>query len=128
MTGRVENLHALLPVVFHLPNQSEITLEFVVDTGFTDALTLPLEAVVALRLPFDYNMSVNLAHDTDAVVPVHRATIIWQGSERTVRVFATGRRPLLGTALLGDCELTAQFRESGLVLVELLQGSLQVKD
>ena len=120
MTGRVENLHALLPVIFRLQNQPDITLEFVVDTGFTDALTLPLEAVIALRLPFDYNLTVNLANDTDAVVPVHRATIFWQGSERTVRVFATGRRPLLGTALLEDCELTAQFRESGLVFVEPL--------
>ncbi len=120
MTGRVENLHALLPVIFRLQNQSDITLEFVVDTGFTDALTLPLEAVVDLQLPFDYDMIVNLANDSDAVVPVHRASIIWQGAERTVRVFATGRRPLLGTALLEDCELTAQFRESGLVFVEPL--------
>jgi len=37
-----------------------------------------------------------------------------------VSVIATGRRPLLGTAMLDDQELRAQFRESGLMTVEEL--------
>lgn len=120
MTGRVENLHALLPVTFRFLNQPDISLAFVVDTGFTDELTLPPDAVAALKLPFEYDLSVNLANDSDAIVRVHRATIVWQRGERTVRVFATGKRPLLGTALLEECELVAQFREGGLVIVEPL--------
>lgn len=51
MTGRVEHLHVLLPVTLRLPNQPELTIEFVVDTGFTGFLTLPPTAVAALRLP-----------------------------------------------------------------------------
>lgn len=118
MTGRMENLHALMPVVFRLPAQPDIALEFVVDTGFTGELTLPPAAVAALGLPFVYNQAITLANDSDVEIPVHQATIVWQGSERFVHVFATGNRPLLGTALLAGCELVAQFAENGLVTVE----------
>ena len=45
MTGRVEDRHALLAVPFRLPNGPDIAVEFVVDTGFTDALCLPAPAV-----------------------------------------------------------------------------------
>lgn len=51
---------------------------------------------------------------------VYGATILWHGEEREVRVLATGKRPLLGTALLEGSELVAQFAETGLVTVEPL--------
>ncbi|NJP11541.1 MAG: hypothetical protein HC866_20420 [Leptolyngbyaceae cyanobacterium RU_5_1] len=54
------------------------------------------------------------------VLPVHQATIFWDGVERDVRVFATGRRPLIGTALLNEQELVIQFTEGGLVMIEEL--------
>ncbi len=36
-------------------------IECVIDTGFTNRLCLPSEAVNLLRLPFLYNLPVNLA-------------------------------------------------------------------
>jgi clan AA aspartic protease len=105
MTGRIENLHVFLPVVLRLPAQPDLSLEFVVDTGFTGELTLPPAAVTAMGLPFAYSQAVTLANDSDVEVPVHQATIVWQESERLVHIFATGNRPLLGTALLAGCEL-----------------------
>lgn len=118
MTGRVENLHALVPVTFRLPGQPDLNIEFVVDTGFTEDLTLPLAAVVALGLPFSHELAISLANDTNDIVPVYDATILWDGDEREVRVFATGRRPLLGTALLAGSEFVAQFIQGGLVTIE----------
>ena len=50
MTGTVVHLHALLPVTFRLPDQPDLTIEFVVDTGFTGELTLPAPAVAAMGL------------------------------------------------------------------------------
>ena len=41
-------------------------------------------------------------------------------NEREVRVFATGRRPLAGTALLNGYELVIQFTEGGLVTIDEL--------
>ena len=101
-------------------NGATFPIEFVVDTGFTDHLCLPPEAVNLLRLPFLYNLSANLADNSSVSLAVHQATIFWDGVEREVRVLATGRRPLIGTALLNEQELVIQFTEGGLVTIEEL--------
>ncbi|WP_081599331.1 clan AA aspartic protease [Prochlorothrix hollandica] len=95
-------------------------IEFVVDTGFTDYLCLPPEAVSLLGLPFIYDIPVNLADNSEVLLAVHEAIILWNGEEREIRVLATGRRPLLGTALLDDHELVVQFTEGGLVTIDEL--------
>ena len=120
MIGSMRSRHALLPIIFHVYSKPDFSIEFVIDTGFSGELTLPIAAVAALELPYDYTNVIRLADDSPLEVPIHRAVIQWNGSERKVRVLATGRRPLLGTALLDDYELRAQFRESGLVTVEEL--------
>jgi clan AA aspartic protease len=71
-------------------------------------------------LPFLYDMPVNLADNSEVLVAVHEAIILWDGEEREVRVFATGRRPLIGTALLDEQELVIQFTEGGLVTIDEL--------
>jgi clan AA aspartic protease len=118
MTGSVKNLHALLPVAFHSPNPFNPTIEFVVDTGFTGFLTLPVDAVSAMGLPLLYRIPADLADGSTVQVEVYAATIVWEGVERQVPVLATGRRPLLGTALLEDLERVVQFAEGGSVTVE----------
>lgn len=120
MTGTVQNRRLLLPITFRLPSQPDLTIEFVVDTGFTDFLTLPSAAVLAMGLSFLHRAPIVLADGSTAEVAVHRATIAWNDTERQVPVLATGRRPLLGTALLDGQELVAQFHEGGLVTVEEL--------
>jgi clan AA aspartic protease len=120
MTGRVENLHALLPVTFRFPDKPDIAIEFVVDTGYTGYLTLPLAAITTLGLPFEFDLPANLADDSEVLVPVHAATVLWNGAEQITRVLAMGKRPLLGTAMLDSNELVVQFAESGLVTVDSL--------
>ncbi len=58
------------------------------------------------------------ADNSEVILPVHQASILWNGEEKEVRVLATGRRPLLGTALLEEYELVIQFTEGGLVTIE----------
>jgi len=50
MTGIVRDLHVLLPVKFRLNGVPDLALEFVVDTGFTGLVTLPLDGVAVLGL------------------------------------------------------------------------------
>lgn len=71
-----------------------------------------------MGLLFAYDEDVKLANDSSEQVRVHTATILWEGQERDVRVFATGRRPLFGTALLDSKELVIQFANNGLVTVD----------
>jgi clan AA aspartic protease len=115
--GIVQNLQATIPVTFQLPGKPAFTLEFVVDTGFAGALTLPLEAVLALELPFLQEMVANLADDNSVPADVHVGTIQWQGVVCTVAVLALGRRPLLGTALLAGMDLTVRFQEGGSITI-----------
>lgn len=120
ISGTVTDRHAIISLTFLLTNGATFPIEFVIDTGFTDHLCLPSEAVSLLRLPFLYNLSANLADNSSVILPVHQATIFWDGVEREVRVFATGRRPLIGTALLDEQELVIQFTEGGLVTIHEL--------
>ncbi len=117
MTGNVRSLHLLLPVTFRLGEIADVTIEFIVDTGFTGMLTLPPAAVAAMRLPFLHRIPAQLADGSFVEVAVHSATIVWKGVEAEARALATGERPLLGVGLLDGSELLAQFCEEGLVTI-----------
>lgn len=120
ISGTMTDRQAIVSLTFLLMNDSTFAIEFVIDTGFTDHLCLPPEAVNLLRLPFLYNLPANLADNSSVFLPVPQATIFGDGAERDVRVFATGRRPLIGTALLDEQELVIQFTEGGLVTIDEL--------
>ncbi|MHC5726296.1 MAG: clan AA aspartic protease [Nostoc sp.] len=120
ISGIVKNGRATVDIIFRLPNQPDFTIEFVIDTGFTEFLSLPPTAVTLLGFPFVYDMYANLANNSNVILPIHQATIIWNGEQREVNVLATGRLPLLGTALLDDHELVIQFIEGGLVTIDEL--------
>lgn len=120
MAGRVENRHALLAVTFRVYGRSDLAIECVIDTGFTDALCLPEAAVAVLNLPYQFDFPASLANGDHVLLPVHEATIVWEGAERRVHLLATGERPLIGTSLLDGAELIVRFAEGGLVTVEPL--------
>ncbi len=118
MSGHVLRQQAIMPVTLRLPNGSFLEISFVVDTGFTGVVTLPLEWALAWQLPYVGLQSANLANDAEVELPIYAVTMRWQGVEREVRLLATGKRPLLGAALLEDHELLVQFRENGLVTLD----------
>lgn len=120
MRGTTRRRQGILPITFRLLGQPNLTLDFVVDTGFTEFLTLPVAAVAVLRLPYSHENPAYLADGSSVKMDIHIATILWNGVERQVSVLATGRRPLLGTALLDDQELRVRFRENDLVTVDEL--------
>lgn len=117
MTGHVHENNAFLTVPVLAPGQPPLSLEFVIDTGFTGFLTLPEAAAVALGLDFLRRMPANLADDSTINLSVYALTIVWNGDVREVEVLATGRRPLLGTLLLRETCLSANWTSGGLVEV-----------
>lgn len=120
ITGRVIGLQARLDLVIRVPSQPDLTIEFVVDTGFEGALTLPSAAVSALGLPYLIDIAAHLADDSSSQVAAHQATILWDGREVDVAVLAMGKRPLLGTALLDGYNLNADFEDNGSIVVTRL--------
>ena len=117
VNGTVKNLQILVPVTFVLPGQYKLVLEFVVDTGFEGALTLPIAVVAKLQLPYFSKLNANLADDSNTKIDVHTATVLWNGQEQEVAVLAMGRRPLLGTALLAGKHLGSDFVEGGAAMI-----------
>jgi clan AA aspartic protease len=117
MTGRVEDSYPVLPVTFGIPNQPDLRIDCVIDTGFAGFLTLPPAAISALGFSFFYRLPANLADDTNITVDVYTATILWQGTEREVEILAMGKRPLIGRALLSDNRLGIEFWNGGAVVV-----------
>jgi clan AA aspartic protease len=120
ISGIVTNGQATVLLTFLLSNGSRLPIEFVIDTGFTGELCLPLEAVSLMGLTFRHDTTANLADNSEVLLPLHEATIIWDGAQKEVLVIATGRRPLLGTALLDEQELVIQFTAGGLVTIDEL--------
>lgn len=110
-------LEARIALILRRRGLADVTVEFVVDTGFASALTLPPNAIAALRLPFVQRTSASLADNQSVRADVHRAVVLWRDQETDVAVLALGERPLLGTALLNGTELTIQFAEGGAVTV-----------
>src|SRR5579872_769110 len=115
MIGIVRDRRVLLPVPLQFDGMPEVAIEFIVDTGFTGLLSLPPDAIAAMRLPFPHIIPAQLADGSFVDVAVHNATISWMGKKVEARVLATSERPLMGTALLDRTDLRVQFREGGLV-------------
>ncbi len=118
ITGTVIDGRATVPVTFRMPNQPDFSIEFVIDTGFTGSLCLPPEAFAVLGLPFEYETPANLANNSNVFLKVYTATILWNGAEQEVNVFAAGRKPLLGVAMMSGNELYVHFIEGGIVSIE----------
>ena len=120
MKGRVTLLHAMLDIPFLLANGRILEAPFVIDTGFTGSLSLPAQDILTPGLPVYRTRRASLADNSEISLTTYRATILWNGTPRTVEVFATGGRPLLGTALLNGTELNIPFIENGEVTLEAL--------
>jgi clan AA aspartic protease len=97
--GRVVNGRPSVQVIFLRPEQPSFGIDFVVDTGFNDYLTLPPQAISAMNLLLYSSVSVRLADNSESLLPIYIATIIWDGEEKVVPVLATGLKPLLGTRI-----------------------------
>lgn len=101
------------------PNGS-VKVEFIVDTGFDGALTLP-SAIARQVDARAFGLQTHLLADGSEVDSfVYRITILWNGGPRDVEVLVLENNPLLGTLLLDGCHLDIEATEGGEVLIEPL--------
>src|SRR5437016_529280 len=90
-------------------------IEAVVDTGFTEDLTLPQDLVNALGLPFRIMLQTALADGTAVECAVHSGTLLWDGVPRSVDIQVSETKPLAGMGLIMGCQLLVEGREGGTV-------------
>lgn len=117
--GRVLQYRSTIPLTICGP-ATQLTVDAVVDTGFTGFLTLPLTAVATLGLvPITYD-TVILGDGSTVATPVHQAEVLWHGARQTVFALATGREPLVGMSLIYGSRLTLDGEDGGALTLEEL--------
>jgi clan AA aspartic protease len=99
------------------------TIAAMVDTGFDGELTLPKRLVDALQLPLRRRTTAILGDGSIIAYALHRATILWDGEPRQIRVAALDGGPLVGMELLAGYRLTMQVIPGGQVEIVSLATS-----
>ena len=90
----------------------------IVDTGFTDWLTLPTDFIERLGLPRDDNRRVTLADGSVGRYQDYKGKILWDGRLREASIIALDVQPLLGTKALAGNRLTIDFQDGGEVTIQ----------
>lgn len=111
---------ATLPVsILNQGSGQYVTFNFLVDTGFTGGLQLPVGDVRRLALPLVDQVDSELADGRIVKANMHAATISWLGNQTTVNLISTeGNIPLIGTNLLWGSVTHIEWEFGGRVSVE----------
>jgi clan AA aspartic protease len=92
----------------------------IIDTGFTGYLTLLLQVIATLGLPFFRQSLVVLGDGSISSFHYYQGTIFWDGVRRRIPIAASDTEPLLGMDLLDGCRLTIEVIPGGQVTIEVL--------
>ena len=93
-------LEAVLSLSLSGPSGRTWEIEAIVDTGFSEFLTMPTELARGLGLVFGGVTSMILADGNQQDFEYFNVTVMWDGSPRTVRAHVADGTPLIGMSLL----------------------------
>jgi len=115
------NCEAIIKVAVGRIGSPKITVDAVIDTGFTSFLSLPLSVITDLGLPWQYRDIGTLGDGSEVVFEIYKASVIWDGKERIVDVAASDADPLVGMGLLYGFKVQIEAVEGGNVRIEALK-------
>lgn len=97
-----------------------VEVDFVIDTGFTEDLSLPQAMIDALDLPLATREQIILSDGTAIETQIYSGIVIWDGQEHKAFVQASEGTPLLGMGLLLDHLLTLPVVANGVAVIAAL--------
>jgi clan AA aspartic protease len=115
------NCEAIIKVAVGRIGSPKITIDAVIDTGFTSFLSLPLSIITDLDLPWHYRDVGTLGDGSEVVFEIYKAAVIWDGQNQIVDVAASDTDPLVGMSLLYGFKLQIEAIEGGAVTIEALK-------
>ena len=122
MFGRVNNnCEAIIKVAVGSIGSPKITVDAVIDTGFTGFLSLPFSIITDLGLPWHFRDIGTLGDGSEVVFEMYKAVVIWDGQNQIVDVAASDSDPLVGMSLIQGFKLQIEAVENGLVTIEALK-------
>jgi predicted aspartyl protease len=122
MIGGVVNmrLEAVVRIRVRGPNAVELTVDAILDSGFSASLTLPTAAVATLGLTRESSGGAVLADGSLKQFNIYGAEVEWDGGWRPVLVSLIGDEALIGMRLLAGHELRVAIVPGGSVEIRPL--------
>jgi clan AA aspartic protease len=121
ITGQVNaNRDAVIQLEVGDLNAGATHFAVVIDTGFSEYLTLPPDQIAALGLSYRTSTQVILADGTIVALKVYSANVVWDGKPRQVSVHEADGAPLIGMAMLYGYRLTIDAVDGGAVIITAL--------
>lgn len=120
IAGVFSDREARVPLVLHGPNGREQGVAAIVDTGFSDFLSLPASVIEALELPWIGQGQALVGDGSHQAFDLFAAVVEWDGEHRLVQVTSTETEPLLGIGMIYGHEIRIQVIEDGTVAIEAL--------
>lgn len=97
------------------PGGVEVSVDAVIDTGFSASLTLPAAVIAALGLVRQSVSRAVLADGSVRQIDLHSAEVEWGSTWRSILVSAVGSDVLAGMGLLADHDLRIAVVPGGIV-------------
>ena len=94
----------------------------VIDTGFSDFLTLPIAVLEKFRAVPVTHVIVTLADGSEIISQLFELTVIWDGVPTTIDVHAAEVEPLVGMALLAGHDLHIRVVPDGEVTIAAISN------
>ncbi len=114
------HLEATLRLTLRGPNGQVRRVNAVLDTGFDGWLTLPPALIADLGFSWDQRGSAILADGSENAFDIYAGVVVWDRRQRAIPIHESDTTPLVGTALLAEHVLEAEFRPRGKVMIQRL--------
>jgi clan AA aspartic protease len=115
------NNEAIIKIAVGRIDSPKITVDAVIDTGFTSFLSLPLSIITELDLPWNFRDLGTLGDGSEVVFEIYKAVVIWDGHNQVIDVAASDAEPLVVMGLLYGFKLQIEAIEGGRVTIEALK-------
>jgi clan AA aspartic protease len=121
ITGQVSaHREAVVKLEVHGPGGIKIEVWFVLDSGFSEYLTLPPSLIASLGLLRRSATPMYLADGSRIAVDIYEGTVVWAGQPRMIGIHSVDGDALLGMALLYGSRLTVDVIDGGPVTISPL--------
>lgn len=110
ITGTVKSEEGCIRLKVVGPRGRSQEIEAVVDTGYSEFLTLPPSVVASLGLKWRSLDRSTLADGSECLFDIYEAEVVWDGKVRPILIDEADTEPLVGMKLLKGYELKMQVR------------------
>ena len=112
---------AVIRLALDGPTGQTREMDAVIDTGYSEYLTLPPTVMTELGLPFVGFMRASLADGSEVLFNLYAVTVLWDGDPMDVNAYESNSIPLVGMALLQGHNLNIDVQSGGRVAIQANQ-------